>query len=171
MRILFINNHCITDPTVGVTRSLWTLLRWLAEAGHEVRALTTARFESPTLFSIEEHLASLTMSAPPGSAILSYSLDNDTYTPFGTYNTTVADRSGDVPRWVDIPLGVTARYVRVQLFDGSKETGTSPGGKPWIFLDEARVDGVVPEPAAFALMLTGAATMGLVTERTPVFPV
>ena len=47
------------DPTVGVTRSLWTLLRWLAEAGHEVSALTTARFESPTLFSIDEHLAQL----------------------------------------------------------------------------------------------------------------
>ena len=59
MRFLFINNHCITDPTAGVTRSLWTMLRWLVEAGHEVRALTTARFESPVPFSLDEHLASL----------------------------------------------------------------------------------------------------------------
>ena len=59
MRILFINNHCITDPTAGVTRSLWTILRWLAQAGHEVRALTTARFESPVPFSLDEHLATL----------------------------------------------------------------------------------------------------------------
>lgn len=59
MRFLFINNHCLTDPTAGVTRSLWTILRWLAEAGHEVRAITTARFESPVPFTIEEHLAGL----------------------------------------------------------------------------------------------------------------
>lgn len=59
MRFLFINNHCITDPTAGVTRSLWTMLRWLAEAGHEVGVLTTARFESPVTFSLDEHLAAL----------------------------------------------------------------------------------------------------------------
>ena len=61
VRFLFINNHCITDPTAGVTRSVWTMLRWLAEAGHEVRALTTARFESPVTFSLDEHLATLQM--------------------------------------------------------------------------------------------------------------
>ncbi len=59
MRFLFINNHCITDPTAGVTRSLWTMLRWLVAAGHEVRALTTARFESLVPFSFDEHLAGL----------------------------------------------------------------------------------------------------------------
>jgi glycosyltransferase involved in cell wall biosynthesis len=59
VRFLFINNHCITDPTAGVTRSLWTILRWLAEAEHEVRALTTARFESPVTFSLDAHLESL----------------------------------------------------------------------------------------------------------------
>lgn len=59
MRFLFINNHCITDPTAGVTRSLWTILRWLAEAGHDVRALTTARFESPVPFSFDPHIANL----------------------------------------------------------------------------------------------------------------
>src|SRR5262245_5449555 len=81
----------------------------------------------------------------PGSALLSFSLDNSAYTPLGTYNTTAADRSGDDPRWVDLPFGVTARYLRAQLFDGTKVSGTSPGAKPWIFLDEARVDGI-PEP-------------------------
>jgi glycosyltransferase involved in cell wall biosynthesis len=59
VRFLFVNNHCITDPTAGVTRSLWTMLRWLVEAGHDVRALTTARFESPVPFSLEEHLSGL----------------------------------------------------------------------------------------------------------------
>lgn len=59
MRFLFINNHCITDPTAGVTRSLWTILRWLVEAGHEVQAITTARFESPVPFTIDDHLAGL----------------------------------------------------------------------------------------------------------------
>jgi hypothetical protein len=96
----------------------------------------------------------------PGSANLSYSLDNITYTPLGTYLTTVADRSGDDPRWVDLPFGVTARYVRAQLFDGNKEAGTSTGAKPWIFLDEARADGVVPEPTSLVLLITGTLAIG-----------
>lgn len=56
MRFLLINNHCITDPTAGVTQSLRTIMRWLLEAGHECHALTTARFESPVTFTIEDHL-------------------------------------------------------------------------------------------------------------------
>ena len=57
MRFLLINNHCISDPTAGVTQSLRTIVEWLAEAGHACRILTTARFESPVTFTIEEHLA------------------------------------------------------------------------------------------------------------------
>ena len=56
MRFLLVNNHCISDPTAGVTQSLRTIMEWLAEAGHECRILTTARFESPVTFSIEDHL-------------------------------------------------------------------------------------------------------------------
>ena len=97
----------------------------------------------------------------PGSAALSYSLDNVTYTPLGTYLTTVADQSGDDPRWVDLPFGVGARYLRAQLFDGTKQAGTSPGAKPWIFLDEARVDGVVPEPTTLALLALAAVAFPL----------
>src|SRR5205814_107134 len=56
VRFLLINNHCITDPTAGVTQSLRTIVEWLADAGHECRILTTARFESRVTFTIEEHL-------------------------------------------------------------------------------------------------------------------
>ena len=56
MRFLFVNNHCISDPTAGVTQSLRTIMEWLADAGHECRILTTARFESRVTFTIEEHL-------------------------------------------------------------------------------------------------------------------
>jgi len=56
VRFLLTNNHCISDPTAGVTQSLRTIMRWLAEAGHECHILTTARFESPVTFTIEEHL-------------------------------------------------------------------------------------------------------------------
>ena len=56
MRFLLANNHCITDPTAGVTQSLRTIMRWLADAGHACHILTTARFESPVTFTIEEHL-------------------------------------------------------------------------------------------------------------------
>jgi glycosyltransferase involved in cell wall biosynthesis len=57
VRFLLINNHCISDPTAGVTHSLRTIVEWLADAGHECRILTTARFESRVTFTIGEHLA------------------------------------------------------------------------------------------------------------------
>jgi glycosyltransferase involved in cell wall biosynthesis len=56
VRFLLINNHCISDPTAGVTQSLRTIMEWLADAGHECHILTTARFESAVTFSIAEHL-------------------------------------------------------------------------------------------------------------------
>jgi glycosyltransferase involved in cell wall biosynthesis len=56
VRFLLINNHCITDPTAGVTQSLRTIVQWLADAGHACHVLTTARFESPVTFTIREHL-------------------------------------------------------------------------------------------------------------------
>jgi glycosyltransferase involved in cell wall biosynthesis len=59
VRFLLINNHCVSDPTAGVTHSLLTIMRWLAEDGHACHVLTTARFESPVTFSIDEHLRGL----------------------------------------------------------------------------------------------------------------
>lgn len=59
VRFLLANNHCITDPTAGVTHSLRTIMRWLAEAGHACHVLTTARFESPVTFTIQQHLNQL----------------------------------------------------------------------------------------------------------------
>jgi hypothetical protein len=56
MRFLLVNNHCISDPTAGVTQSLRTIMEWLADAGHACQILTTARFESAVTFTIEEHL-------------------------------------------------------------------------------------------------------------------
>ena len=57
MRFLLVNNHCISDPIAGVTQSLRTIMEWLADAGHACQILTTARFESPVTFTIDEHLA------------------------------------------------------------------------------------------------------------------
>ena len=56
VRFLLANNHCISDPTAGVTQSLRTIMGWLRDAGHACHILTTARFESPVTFTIEEHL-------------------------------------------------------------------------------------------------------------------
>ena len=64
MRFLLVNNHCISDPTAGVTQSLRTIMEWLAEAGHAARILTTARFESPVTFTIEEHLRQRGVEVP-----------------------------------------------------------------------------------------------------------
>jgi hypothetical protein len=56
VRFLLVNNHCISDPTAGVTQSLRTIIEWLADAGHACHILTTARFESAVTFTIEDHL-------------------------------------------------------------------------------------------------------------------
>jgi hypothetical protein len=56
VRFLLVNNHCISDPTAGVTQSLRTIMEWLADAGHACHILTTARFESRVTFTIEDHL-------------------------------------------------------------------------------------------------------------------
>lgn len=68
MRFLLVNNHCITDPTAGVTQSLRTIMQWLAEAGHACHILTTARFESPVAFTIEEHLHERGVDVPEPTA-------------------------------------------------------------------------------------------------------
>jgi len=68
VRFLLVNNHCISDPTAGVTHSLLTIMRWLAEDGHACHVLTTARFESPVTFTIEEHLRQLGVSLDPCAA-------------------------------------------------------------------------------------------------------
>ena len=68
MRFLLVNNHCISDPIAGVTQSLRTIVEWLAEAGHECRVLTTARFESAVTFTIDEHLAGLGVAMPASAA-------------------------------------------------------------------------------------------------------
>jgi glycosyltransferase involved in cell wall biosynthesis len=59
VRVLLINNHCISDPTAGVTQSLRTIMEWLADAGHDCHILTTARFESAVTFTIADHLRAL----------------------------------------------------------------------------------------------------------------
>jgi glycosyltransferase involved in cell wall biosynthesis len=56
VRFLLVNNHCISDPTAGVTQSLRTIMEWLVDAGHACHILTTSRFESPVTFTIEDHL-------------------------------------------------------------------------------------------------------------------
>src|SRR5688572_22681680 len=69
MRFLLINNHCISDPTAGVTQSLRTIMEWLAEAGHECRILTTARFEARVTFTLDEHLAQQGVAAGAGQVV------------------------------------------------------------------------------------------------------
>ena len=68
VRFLLVNNHCISDPIAGVTQSLRTIMEWLSDAGHACHILTTARFESPVTFTIEEHLAQQGAAVPQQSA-------------------------------------------------------------------------------------------------------
>ena len=72
VRFLLINNHCISDPTAGVTQSLRTIVEWLEEAGHECRVLTTARFEARVSFTIAEHLEQRGVKLSEGDSIVEY---------------------------------------------------------------------------------------------------
>src|SRR5437667_4372798 len=64
VRFLLVNNHCISDPTAGVTQSLRTIVEWLADAGHACHVLTTARFEAKVGFTIENHLEERGVAMP-----------------------------------------------------------------------------------------------------------
>jgi glycosyltransferase involved in cell wall biosynthesis len=64
VRFLLVNNHCISDPTAGVTQSLRTIVEWLEDAGHRCHVLTTARFESAVTFTIDEHLTDQGVDVP-----------------------------------------------------------------------------------------------------------
>ena len=64
MRFLLVNNHCISDPTAGVTQSLRTIMEWLSDAGHACHILTTARFESAVTFTIDDHLRARGVEGP-----------------------------------------------------------------------------------------------------------
>lgn len=68
MRFLLVNNHCISDPTAGVTQSLRTIMEWLHDAGHECRILTTARFEARVTFTIDDHLAQQGVERSPAAS-------------------------------------------------------------------------------------------------------
>ena len=68
MRFLLANNHCISDPTAGVTQSLRTIVEWLGRAGHACQILTTARFESPVTFTIDDHLRQQGVAPPGGTS-------------------------------------------------------------------------------------------------------
>ena len=72
MRVLLTNNHCISDPTAGVTQSLRTIVEWLADEGHECRVLTTARFEARVTFTLAEHLAQHGVSLSPSDRLVQY---------------------------------------------------------------------------------------------------
>lgn len=90
MRILFINNHCLSDPTAGVTQSFRTILRWWKEAGHAVYALTTATFESPVPWTIADHLAAVPSAQLRADGTTAYALDGVKVVVFPTVATQVA---------------------------------------------------------------------------------
>ena len=97
MRFLLVNNHCISDPTAGVTQSLRTIMAWLSDAGHACHVLTTARFESPVTFTIEEHLRERGVPVPQVAAEAGTARRRDTNRPRAADRPVVHYALGDVP--------------------------------------------------------------------------
>ena len=73
MRLLLAIHNAYTDHTSGAAHSMRILMQWMAEAGHDVRVLATARFDARPPGNIVQHLAEHGISAvrtPPPKAFL-----------------------------------------------------------------------------------------------------
>jgi glycosyltransferase involved in cell wall biosynthesis len=73
MRILLAIHNAYTDHTSGAAHSLRIVMQWLAEGGHDVRVLGTARFDARAPSSLADHLAAHEVAArkqPPPKALL-----------------------------------------------------------------------------------------------------
>jgi len=73
MRILLAVHNAYTDHTSGAALTMRILMRWMAQAGHDVRVLATARFDARPPASINQHLAEHGISprrSPPSKAFL-----------------------------------------------------------------------------------------------------
>ena len=57
MRLLLAIHNAYTDHTSGAAHSMRILMQWMAEAGHDVRVLATARFDARPPASIRAHVA------------------------------------------------------------------------------------------------------------------
>ena len=73
MRILLAIHNAYTDHTSGAAHSMRILMQWLAEAGHDVRVLATARFDARAPGNLAQHLAEHEIAAerrPPPKGLL-----------------------------------------------------------------------------------------------------
>ena len=73
MRILLAIHNAYTDHTSGAAHSMRIIMQWLAEAGHEVRVLGTARFDARPPSNLAQHLTDheiVAVKHPPPKAML-----------------------------------------------------------------------------------------------------
>lgn len=133
MRFLLINNHCISDPTAGVTQSLRTIIEWLAAAGHECHVLTTARFESAVTFTIDEHLRTQGVDAA-GEPVVRYAVGGVPVTLLRTrYNDEQRPNTKETKRYLALVDQLLAEFAPSQLI--------ACNGHPMIFDAMARARG------------------------------
>jgi glycosyltransferase involved in cell wall biosynthesis len=73
MRILLAIHNAYTDQTSGAAQSMRILMQWLAEAGHDVSVLATARFDARPPDNLNQHLVDHGISprkSPPAKGFL-----------------------------------------------------------------------------------------------------
>jgi glycosyltransferase involved in cell wall biosynthesis len=73
MRILLAIHNAYTDHTSGAAHSMRILMQWLADAGHDVRVLSTARFDATPPANLLDHLSEQNVTCrrtPPSKAFL-----------------------------------------------------------------------------------------------------
>lgn len=72
MRILLAIHNAYTDHTSGASHSMRIIMQWLAEAGHDVRVLATARFDARPPSNLAQHLVDheiVAVRQPPPKAV------------------------------------------------------------------------------------------------------
>jgi glycosyltransferase involved in cell wall biosynthesis len=149
VRFLLINNHCISDPTAGVTQSLRTIMEWLADAGHACHILTTARFESRVTFTIDEHLRQQG-AAPPRPKRRSTSVPEVRYTVRDVPVTLLLTRHNDEARPNRAEAAQYVETLERLLNDFAPDCVVACNGHPMIFesMAQARRRGTI---TAFAV--------------------
>lgn len=75
MRILLAIHNAYADHTSGAAQSMRIILEWLGQAGHDVRALATARFDAAVRRNLADELTEQGIGfrrTPPSKAMLRY---------------------------------------------------------------------------------------------------
>ena len=157
MRIVLAIHNYFNDPNTGAMQSVRTVMKWLAQAGHECHVLCTARIDTSVELDPQQHLEQLGIDtqrhAPPkryikrgksvrrvptGRPTLSYTVDGVNVTMLMTQHNKAAEPDrAEAKQFITLLEGMFDRVKPDLLFSyglarsTSPSASTPPSAKPW----------------------------------------